>query len=210
MRQVHPGVAEAVAREGGGQQHGGPRLDVVRVAHRTHQVACYQLDGALRPQIADRIGALVGGPQRRLRGRLACGIGQRGERLDGVAEHVQTGAGRHHRRQGTGVVRVDDAQVGLQHAMGDAGLGPHRQVIEYRHAGGLAAGAGRGGHCHQRLQRSRDRLAAADRVVHVGEQLRRVGGVQVGRLGGVHGRAAAHRGKPVTTALSGGADRLLE
>ena len=94
--------------------------------------------------------------------------------------------------------------------MGDSGLGAHLQVVEYRHAGGLAAGAGGGGHGHQWLERSRDRLANADRMIDVGEQVRRVGGVQVGRLRGVHAGAPAHRREPVAAALPGGADRLLK
>ena len=210
VRQVHAGVAKAVTREGGGQQHGGARRAVARVAHRPHQVLRHQLDGALGPQIADRIGALVGGPQRRLRRRLARRVGQRGERLDGVAEYVQPGAGRHRRRQGPGVVRVDDAQHRPQRAMGDPGLGAHRQVVEYRHAGGFAAGAGGSGHRHQRLERSRHRLAAANRLIDVGQQLRRVGGVEIGGLRGVDAGTASHRGEPVAAALPGGADCFPE
>ena len=210
MRQVHAGVAEAVAGAGGREQHGGARLGVGGVAHGAHQVVRHQFDGALRPQIADRVGALVGGPQRRVRGRLARRVGQRRERLDGVAQHVEAGAGRHHRRQRARVVGVDDTEGGPQRAVCDAGLGAHLQVVEDRHAGSLATGAGGGGHRHQRLERSGHRLAASDRVVDVGEQLGRVGGVQVGRLGGVHGRAAADRGKAVAAAVAGGADRVQE
>ena len=92
--------------------------------------------------------------------------------------------------------------------MGDAGLGAHSQVVEHRHPGGLAAGTGGGGHGHQGLEGPRDRLAAANGVIDVGQQLGGVGGVEVGRLGGVDAGAAAHGGKAVATALLGGADRL--
>ena len=86
---------------------------------------------------------------------------QRGERLHGVAQDVEPGAGGDLRGQGPGVVGVDQAQHRAERAVGDAGLGVQRGVVEDRHAGRLAARPGRGRHRDQRLQLARGPAAPA-------------------------------------------------
>ena len=46
-------------------------------------------------------------------------------------------------------------------------------------------------------------LGLADRQIHIGEQIRRIGGVEIGRFGGIHYRAAADRYKAIKIALAG-------
>src|SRR5437764_13617103 len=86
----------------------------------------------------------------------------------------------------------------------------HLDQVEDGHAGGLAARAGGRWYGDQRLESAGDRLTAADRRVHVGEEVGRIGGVQVGGLGRVHARAAAHGDIAVECAVRREADRLLE
>ena len=108
------------------------------------------------------------------------------------------------------VVRVDDAQIGPQHVVRDAGLDVPLQQVEDRHAGRLAACAGGGRDGDQRLEPSGHRLALADRRVDIRQEVRRIGRVQVGGLGRVHHRSAADRDVAIETAVGGEPDRLLE
>ena len=54
-----------------------------------------------------------------------------------------------------------------------------------------------------RLQRTRHGAKLAVGQVDVGQEIGGVGGVQIGRLGGVHGRAAAQRHEAVEMAVPG-------
>ncbi len=90
------------------------------------------------------------------------------------------------------VVRIEDAQIRLERTMGNAGLGVHGRVVEDGHAGGLAAGARGGGDGDQRLDRAGHGLAQADGRVDVGQQVGRIGGEEIGDLGRVDARSAAH------------------
>ena len=67
------------------------------------------------------------------------------------------------------------------------------QHVQHADRRALAAGPGRRRHRDERQQRLGRRPAAADRGVDVVEQLPRVGGEQVDRLGGVDRRPAADR-----------------
>ena len=83
------------------------------------------------------------------------------------------------------------ASVGRSRAWLMPGLDLQRQHVQHADRGALRAGAGRGGHGDQRLERVDRRPAPADRRVDVVHQLAGVGGQQVDRLGGVDARAAA-------------------
>lgn len=62
-----------------------------------------------------------------------------------------------------------------------------------------------------RLQGPGHRLRAADRRVDIGEEIvARVGGVKVGRLAGIHDRAAADRNVTVEATIGGERRRRLE
>ncbi|GBD16592.1 hypothetical protein HRbin26_01490 [bacterium HR26] len=126
-----------------------------------------------------------------------------------MAEHVEAGAGRHHRRAGNGIERVDDGERGADIAVGDAGLHLELQEIEHDDSRRLAAGTGRRRESDVRLQRTRYRLSLADRLVDVVHQLARMGGKEVHRLGGVDGAAPAQRDERLRLRLPGIGDRVV-
>ena len=83
--------------------------------------------------------------------------------------------------------------------------------IEDGDAGGLAAGARRGGNRDQRLERARHRQPLADDGVDVIEEISRwIGGVQVDGFGGVQGRASAHGDDRVARRLAREGNGVLE
>jgi hypothetical protein len=127
-----------------------------------------------------------------------------------MAQNVEARARGDGRRQVARVVRVDDAHDRPQAAVGDAGLGVHFGQVEDRHAGRLTAGARGRRDRDQRLEPAGDRLAATNRRIDICEKIRRVRGVQVGRFGRVHARAAAHGHVAIEAAIAGEADGLLE
>ena len=85
-------------------------------------------------------------------------------------------------RHGERVERVHHPERGAQQAVRDARLHVLIHDVRHRHRGGLAAGAGGGGHRDQRAHRSGHRHALADRLVDVVEQRRRVAGEEIGGL----------------------------
>ncbi|MDF3041980.1 MAG: hypothetical protein K0Q71_4686 [Thermomicrobiales bacterium] len=203
VRQVDPGVAKPDAGVGRGQEHVAARLVIAGVGDGAGDSAGHHLHGFRGPDVRDGIGALVSGAQTGVLGSGAIVVGQRGEGLHRVGEDIQSGTGRHHRRHGAGVVRVDDAQRRAQGAVGDPGLGVQCLVVEDRHPGRLRAGAGRGRDGDQRPQRPGDGGAFADRLVDVGQQRRGVRGIEIGRLGGVHDAAAADGHVAIEGAVGG-------
>ncbi len=128
VRQVDPGVAEADPGVGGGQQHLAASLVVVRVLDRADHRPAHHLDRPGRPDVADRVRALVGGSQLGIVRGGPLVEGQRGQRFDGVGEDIEAGAGGDHRRHGAGVVRIEDAHRRAQGAVGDPGFGVQRLV----------------------------------------------------------------------------------
>ena len=68
--------------------------------------------------------------------------------------------------------------------MGNPRLGMHRLEVEDGHAGSLAPCPRRSGNADQWFQGARNGSALADRCIDVGEKVRRIGGVEVRRLGG--------------------------
>ena len=109
------------------------------------------LDSAQRPDVADWVGPLVDRTLPRVFGGLPPVEVKGRVRLEPMAEDVHSATGHDHLRQRPSVLGIDDAHHGTQGPMGDPGLGPHLQQVEDRHAGRLAAGAGRGWDSDQRL-----------------------------------------------------------
>ena len=109
-----------------------------------------------------------------------------------MAQDVEAARRRHLRRHRPRVVRIEHAERRLQSPIRDAGLRVHPAQIENAHAGRFAAGAGRRRNRDQRLERTRDRQALADRRIHVVEKVRgRIRRVEVDGLRGVDRRSAA-------------------
>ncbi len=127
-----------------------------------------------------------------------------------MTQDVEAGACRDHGWQVAGVVRIDDADHGSQRAVRDAGLGVHLQQIEDRYAGRLAAGAGGGRNGDQRLEPTRYGLTPTNGRVDVGQEVCRIGRVQIGRLRRVDARPATDGDVAVEVALGRKADRFLE
>ena len=188
----------------------GAGLDVIRVFHRPDHVLRADLGGLGRPDAADGVGSLVGGPGAGTFRSFPLLERKRRERLDGVREDVERRAGDGHPGKGPGVVGVDDAQAGTQRPVRDPGLGVHLGEVEDGHGRRLAAGAGRRRDGDQRLERPWHGRRPADGRVHVFEEVGRVGGVEVRHLRRVDGGASADG--DVAVELAGGreGDGLFE
>ena len=210
MGQVAAGVAETDAGEHAGEHQGLPRLGVVRFVDRMDQVGADQLDRLQTRDVAVRVGALAEGPLGGIGRRRAPGVGPRGKGLDGVAEDVEAVGGDDGRRQGGQGIGIEDAQLGAQMGAHHAGLGLHLEQVEDGDAGAFACRAEGGRTGDVGFQRPRHRARLADGGVDVGEELRRMGGQQVGRLAGIHHRAAADRDEAVETAFGGERGPRLE
>ena len=141
------------------------------------------------------------------RGRSA--IRNRGERFDGMAQDIEAGCGGYGRGQRTRVFRIHDTERGFEAAMCDACFCVERFVIEDGDARGFAAGARCGGYRNERLERARHRLAFADGRVDVIEKVGRPAGIEIRRLRGVYGGAAAYRDDGIVRSGAGRADCFL-
>ena len=193
MREVHARIAERYARKRG-RPHGLLTcFAVCRVVDGTFEVVAEQPHGFPTSEIAPRVRALTHGSKARAAGSRPADERPCGERFQRVREHVEPRAGDDLSGQGVGAVGVDKGFGRTQRGRGDAGLGRHGQQIEDGDAGHLAAGARRRRAGDVRSQRSRHRRSVTDRSVDVGQEVGRVGGVQVGGLGGIDHRAAADR-----------------
>ena len=127
VRDVHARVAEAHARERGGQGHmprassSSPWCTAVRKDSRE------QAQRLLGPHVRDRVGAAVGHP---LLGPLALvrRVGPRGVALEGVAQDVHACGGGHPGGLGQRERGVDDGQSGPQPGVADARLDLQRRA----------------------------------------------------------------------------------
>ena len=193
VAEVDAGVAEADARERGRQQHLALGLVVRRVGDRARQVPHRAAQGLQREDVRDGVRALVGGAGDRVRGAgHPLVVGDRGPRLERVAEHVEARGGVHGRGHAARVQGVADAEGGLQRAVGDARFGFLGDEVEDGGAGRFRARAGGGGDGDQGQQGPRDGQALAERRVDEVEEVGvREAGVQVHELGGVDDGAAA-------------------
>ena len=210
VRKMHARVAESHSGIGGRKLHLLARLEIVGILHRPHEILRYPAQRFQRPDVADRIRTLVRGAQH---GPFRPGTAverQRRVRLDRVAEDVEPAGRRDLGWHRSGVLRIEDSEQRLQPAVGDAGLCVQRRVVEDRHPGGLAPRPGGGRHRDQRLERPGNRLAFADRRVDVVEKVRRIGRVEVRRLGGVDRRSASDRHEGVEVPFGREIDRVAE
>ena len=95
--------------------------------------------------------------------------------------------------------------------MRDPGFCVHGSEVENRHPGRLASCPRGGRHGDQRFERSRNRQPPANRGVHIIQKIiRRIRGIEVRRLGRVHGRAAPRGDEPVEGILLREKNGLLE
>ena len=207
---VTAGIAEGDPRQRRRPHHLRTRLEVAGVGDRAHHVGAEQPHGLAAAEVAPRVGALALRPEAGAGRRSALGEGPGGVGFDGVAEHVERARRHHVPRQGAGDVGIDDGPGRAQVPRHDAGLRAHLREVEDGDAGTFAARARGGGTGDMGLQRSGYGRAAADRGVDVGEEIGRIGGIEVGGLAGVDHRAAAKRNEAVETTLLGELRRLLE
>ena len=90
MREMDAGVAEADARVRRRQQHLRARLVVAGIVEGAHEIAGDQAQRLQRPDVADRVRALVGGTQCRAIRAGAIRVRQRGEAFDRVEQARET------------------------------------------------------------------------------------------------------------------------
>ena len=207
---MHARGAEPDAGQAGGEHHRAARLEVVGVGDRAAQVAPAVLERLRRPDVRDRVRALVGRAVVGRLGPLALVVGLGDERLDRVADDVEAARGGDLGAHAAQQLGVDDALVRAQVAVRDAALGLLVGDVEDRHRGGLGSGARRRRDRQQRLQRPGRLAALADRRVDVVHDRRRVGGDEVGDLRGVEARAAADADEAVEVPVDGEVGRLLQ
>ena len=201
VRNVHAGVAEADTRIVGRQRQVQARLEVEPVEHRAAQVLADVLDGLLAPDVAGRVGADVRGAI----GWMVLGprvVWARRVRLDRVRQDVGARRGRHFRRRGERVERIDDAEGRTEQPVRDTSLHVVIEHVSHRDRGRLAAGSRRRRHRDQGLERARHCPAPPHRLVHVVEQWGRKRRQQIHRLARIECAAAADRDEPVELALT--------
>ena len=210
VRDVHSGRAEPDARHRRGEHHRPARLDVACVRDGAAQEAAAVLQRLGRPDVGDRVGALVWRALvRRCRPRtLAVGTRQVG--LGGMADHVDPCRRGHLGRGGAGQLGVDDRLRRTQVAVRDPGLDAQRGDVEHGHGRRLRARPGRRRDREMRPQRRGRPAAPADRRIDVVDHGRRVRDDQVRDLGGVDRRAAADGDEPVNAGVARERRRLLE
>src|SRR5258708_6051796 len=199
---MHSCISESDASVGSGKQHLLASFIVVRILNRSNEVLRYPAQRLQRPEIADRIRALIGRSQDGPLRPRATMEGQCGEGLDRVTQDIKSTRGRHLPRHASGVVRIQYPDRRLESSMGDAGFGVQWRVIENRDAGGLAAGSSGRRHRDQWLEWTGNRTALADRGIDVFQKIRWIGGIEVRGLGGVYRRPAADRDQRVEAPLS--------
>ena len=179
------------------------------VGHRAAQAAAREPDRLLAPDVGDGIGALVGRPPVRRGGARARVVGDRGVRLDRMAEHVEADRGGDGARRRQRQVRVDDAEQRAQVGVRDARLDVVLGQVDDRDRRRLGAGAAGRRDAEQRQQRPGNGRALADRRVEVVVDAAGVRREQRGDLRGVDGRPAAEPDEAVEAALARGLDREL-
>ena len=193
VRQMYAGVAKTDPGVGRGQKHGAAGLVVLRVLDRAYKIRRNHLDRLGRPDVADRVGALVGRAHPwRLR-RVAAVVRQSGQGLQCMAQHVQPRTGGSHLGQSSGVMRIENANLRPQSPVRDSGLYMHLRQIADGDARGLTACAGGGGHGNMWPQRAGYGDAFADRRVDVVQKFGGVGGIEIGRFGRVDRGSSSYR-----------------
>ena len=87
--KMDAGVAETDPRHGGGQQHLAAGFVVGGVGDGAGEKLVDDFEGPQRPDVADRVGALVGRPLDRTGRSRALVVGEGGVRFEGVTEDVE-------------------------------------------------------------------------------------------------------------------------
>ena len=210
VRDVHAGRAEPDARHRRGEHHRPARLDVARVRDGAAQEAAAVLQRLGRPDVGDRVGALVWRALVRRRRPRTLAVGTRQVGLGGVADHVDASRRDHLRGGGAGQLGVDDRLRRAQVPVRDPGLDAQRGDVEHGHGRRLRARPGRRRDREVGLQRRGRPPAPADRWIDVVHHGRRVRDDEVRDLGGVDRRAAADRDEPVHAGVAREPGRLLE
>ena len=210
VAQVNPGIPKANARERCGQTHLCAGLVILRVANRAGQVLRGHLNGFACPHVGDGIATLIRGPFERSLGHGPLGIGHGGERLQGVAQHIEASRRRDRRGHGARVFRIDDGEVRLEVPVGNAGFDVPIRQVHNRHPSGLASRAGCGGYGNEGFDRAGHGFALPDRRVDVREKIVGIGGEQIGGLGRVYRRPAANADIALVLAFNGDCYRVFE
>ena len=186
MWQVNAGIAEADSGVASGQKHIGTRFVVGRVFHRTDYEAGDHPQGLERPDVADRIRALIRRPQQWTLGKWPLGERNRRVGLNGVAQNVQSARGCHLRWHCASVVWIQQSQSGLQTAVGNPGFCVQFAQVKDADASCLASSSGRRWDRYQRFQRPWYRQTLADWRVYVIQEIRwGKGRVKIHGFGGI-------------------------
>ena len=127
VAEVDTCVAEADAREGGGQQHFALGFAVVGVPDCPREVLDCVAEGLEGEDVGDGVGALVSWAFDRVFGTgHTFRVGDCGPGFEGVAEDVEAAGGVHGGWHCACVDGVADAEGGFEVAMRDARFGPLR------------------------------------------------------------------------------------
>ena len=211
MRKVDARITETNTGVRRRQNHLRARLIVTRVVECAEQIVRDDMQGRERPDIADRIRALVRRTKSRPVWTRSRGVREGRERFDRVAENVEPRRCSHLRWHGPRVVWVEEAQRRLESPAGDARLRVHLGEVEDADACRLGTRSRRGRNRDERFQRSWHWPCSTDWRVHVVEKLiRRIRRVEIDCLRGVNHRAPAKRDDAVDLVPIRERDRVLE
>ena len=192
MAEMHAGIAESDTCQRRRQQHLRPGLGIVRITDGSGKILDAATKCLKRKNVRDRVSALIGRPQNRIRwSRHPFVIGNGRPGLQRVAEDIEAGRGLNGGGHGPGVERVTDAQGRLQRPMGDPGLASLLDQVEDGRSRRLRTRPRGGRHRDERLERLADGQATTQRGIHKVKEVRiGKGGVQIDELGRVDDAAA--------------------
>ena len=211
MRQVHARVSESDPCVRSREQHLRAGFIIRRIGDRTDDELRDHPKRLQRPDIADRIRALICGSQRGAIGTRTAGIRECGERFDRVTENVETTRRRNLGRHRPRVVGIEQAKGRLETTTRDAGLRVQPSEIEDADTGRFTAGTGRRRDRDQWLQRSWNRQTLPHWRVHVVEKVgRRIRRVKVDGFRRIDRRPATDGNKRVARVLLRKGDRVGE
>src|SRR5690348_3100542 len=154
---MHPRITESNSGIGRSEQHVRPCLVVRGVRDGTENVPRNHAQSLERPNVADRIGALVSRAQ--CRPLRECALMERYSRvgLDCMAENVQPAGSGDLRRQRARVFWVDQAERWFQPAARNSSFCVQAAVVEDAYTRRLTASARSCWYRNKRLERPRDR-----------------------------------------------------
>ena len=209
MGNLHAGIAEGEPGQGGGEHDLGAGFRIGVDDGRNQKLAA-QPDGLQAAHVAPRIGPLVGRPVGAPRRPVAPGEGHGQVGFEGMGKHVEAGRGDDAGRQAGRGQGVDHRHGRLDGGTADGRLHVVGGQVVDQDGGDLGPGAARGRARDMGLEGPGNRLGPTHRCVDVGEEIVGPGGIQVGRLGRVHDRTAAHRDETVEGTVGGESRRCLQ